>query len=456
MSTQTTASRTDLDLTALEADVRPASVDAPVHAPVDAPVDAGVFERHESAVRSYCRSWPVVFDTAVGSWMTTTDGTRYLDLFAGAGALNYGHNPPALKGALLEHLLRDGVTHGLDMHTTAKARFLTTFHELVLAPRGLPHRVMFPGPTGANAVEAALKVARRATGRTGVVFFTDAFHGMSLGALSVTGNSAKRRGAGVPLHHTTPVPYDRSVAGADHAVLERLLGDPSSGLDLPAAVIVETVQGEGGLTAARAEWLQALAALCHRHEVLLIVDDVQMGVGRTGGFFSFEEAGITPDVVVLSKSISGYGLPMSLVLIRPEVDVWKPGEHNGTFRGNNPAFVTAEAALRTFWADDALERSTLARGERVHDGLCQIVADVVRRGGTDGTVRGRGLARGLVLAAEGLAGRVAAEAFSLGLLVETSGPHDEVVKLLPALTTSDDDLDTGLALLSEATARALA
>ena len=405
-----------------------------------------VFEDLESQVRSYCRSWPVVFDTASGSRLTDVDGRSYLDFFAGAGALNYGHNPPALKQPLIDYLMRDGITHSLDMHTTAKADFLTTFDELVLKPRGLDYKVQFPGPTGANAVESALKLARKVTGRESMINFTNAFHGMTLGALSVTGNSMKRGGAGIPLVHATPMPYDNYFDGTvpDFMWLEKLLADTGSGLNEPAAVIVETVQGEGGINPARIEWLQNLAELCTRTGMLLIVDDVQMGVGRTGPFFSFEIAGIEPDIVCLSKSIGGYGLPMALMLMKPEHDLWAPGEHNGTFRGNNPAFVTATAALREYWSDDVLERSTIAKGEQVHAVFTELAA------ATEGLVpKGRGLARGLAFAQPELAAKTCAAAFERGLLMETSGPSDEVMKVMPALTITDDELTEGLEIVRE-------
>ncbi|MGC0358976.1 diaminobutyrate-2-oxoglutarate transaminase [Streptomyces sp. SAI-124] len=340
--------------------------------------DLSVFETLESEVRSYCRGWPTVFDRAQGSRMYDEDGHAYLDFFAGAGSLNYGHNNPVLKRALIDYLERDGVTHGLDMSTTAKRTFLQTFQDLVLRPRDLPYKVMFPGPTGTNAVESALKLARKVKGREAIVSFTNAFHGMSLGSLAVTGNAFKRAGAGIPLVHGTPMPFDNYFDGTveDFLWFERLLEDQGSGLNKPAAVIVETVQGEGGINVARREWLQALAALCERQDMLLIVDDIQMGCGRTGAFFSFEEAGITPDIVTVSKSISGYGLPMSLCLFKPELDIWEPGEHNGTFRGNNPAFVTATAALEQYWADgSAMEKQTRQRGEQVEQGLISITEE---------------------------------------------------------------------------------
>lgn len=292
----------------------------------------------ESQVRRYSRVWPAVFDTASGSRLHATDGTAYLDFFAGAGALNYGHNNPRLKQALLRYLEQDRVVHGLDMFTMAREDLLDTLDTLVLRPRRLDHMVVFPGPGGANAVEAALKLARKVTHRQLVVHFSNAFHGMTLGALSVAGTAANRRAAGVPLPHTIALPYD------DPAALERLC-------DLaPAAVIVETVQGEGGLDAADGAWLRSLAERCRQAGALLISDDVQTGCGRTGPFFSTEDVGIVPDMFCLSKSVSGYGLPMALLLVRPELDAWQPGEHSSTFRGFNPAFVTGAAALRTYWS----------------------------------------------------------------------------------------------------------
>jgi diaminobutyrate-2-oxoglutarate transaminase len=281
------------------------------------------------------------------------------------------------------------------------------------------------------------------------VSFTNGFHGMTLGALSVTGNSMKRGGAGVPLVHATPMPFDDyfDQVVPDFMYLERLLTDTGSGLNRPAAVIVESVQGEGGVNAARADWLRGLSALCREHGILLILDDIQMGCGRTGGFFSFEEAGIVPDMITLSKSISGYGLPMALTLIRPELDIWEPGEHNGTFRGVGPAFATATAALETYWQDDSLERSTLAKGAYVESRFNRIAARYADR--YELLVKGRGLARGLGLPTGEQAGRVSRAAFERGVLVETSGPSDEVVKLLPALTMSEDQLREGLDIIEQ-------
>jgi diaminobutyrate-2-oxoglutarate transaminase len=213
-------------------------------------------------------------------------------------------------------------------------------------------------------------------------------------------------------------------------------------------VIVETVQGEGGINVARPEWLHALAELCARRDMLLIVDDIQMGCGRTGAFFSFEESGIVPDIVTVSKSISGYGLPMSLCLFKPELDVWEPGEHNGTFRGNNPAFVTAAATLETYWTDGpAMEKQTLSRGQQVDEALGALQDE---HQGEIKEYRGRGLVWGVEFHDRDRAGAIARRAFELGLLIETSGPESEVVKLLPALTITPDELDEGLRTLARA------
>ncbi|WP_433231670.1 diaminobutyrate--2-oxoglutarate transaminase [Actinomadura formosensis] len=407
-----------------------------------------VFASLESEVRGYCRGWPTVFTTARGSHMTDENGKTYLDFFAGAGTLNYGHNNPQLKRRLLDYLAGDAIVHSLDMYTAAKREFLERFKEYVLRPRELDYKVQFPGPAGNHSVEAALKLARKYTGRETVVSFTNAFHGMTLGALAVTGNSMKRTGAGVPLGHGVAMPYDNYLDGRtpDFLLFETMLDDSGSGLDKPAAVIVETVQGEGGINVATAEWLRHLQDLCRRHHILLIVDDVQMGCGRTGRFFSFEEAGIVPDIVCLSKSLSGYGLPFAVTLMKRELDVWDPGEHNGTFRGFNPAFVTAVAALEHYWTGDDMEKQTLSKGQQVQAALEEIA---LAHAGAISTIRGRGLAWGLVMNDPEMASKVCAEAFDRGLLMETSGPEGEVVKLLPPLTTTEAELAHGLEIIAD-------
>ena len=417
-------------------------------------LDTDIFSQLESGVRSYSRSWPVVFDRAEGCTLWDEQGNEYLDFFAGAGSLNYGHNNPMLTQVLIDYLQSNRIVHSLDMFTTARRDFLKTFQEVILEPRDLDYKVVFPGPGGTNAVEAALKLARKVTGRESIVNFTNAFHGMTLGALSVTGNSLKREGAGVPLVHVTPMPYDDyfNQDYPDFFYFKRLLEDSGSGLNTPAAVIVESVQGEGGINAARAEWLRGLSELCKEYDILLILDDIQMGCGRTGGFFSFEEAGIKPDIVCLSKSISASGLPLALTLIRPDLDVWEPGEHNGTFRGIAPAFDTATAAIKKYWSDDQLTQSTIAKGLKVESRFNALVS---KYPDAHLIAKGRVLARGLQFETGELAGRVCEEAFARGLLMETSGPDGEVMKVLPALTITDEELARGLDIIDEAVAAVL-
>lgn len=408
------------------------------------------FERLESEVRSYSRSWPVVFDTATGATLVDEEGKEYLDFFAGAGALNYGHNPVELRRELVDYLAKGGITHSLDTATTAKEKFLLTFEELILQPRELEYKIMFPGPTGTNAVESALKLARKVTGRETVISFTNAFHGMTLGSLAVTGNAMKRAGAGVPLHHAVAMPFEGSLEGHDTLdQLEFFLANEGSGVELPAAVVVETVQAEGGVNVASAEWMRRLQLLCREHGILLIVDDIQVGCGRTGPFFSFEEMDLEfePDIVCLSKSLSGYGLPFAIVLFDPRLDVWTPGEHNGTFRGFNLAFVTATAALRQWWSDDQLTKDVKRRSEIVEEHLGKLVANHPE---VFHETRGRGLIQGMECRVPDVADAISTRAFELGLVLETAGPESEVVKLLPSLTISDEDLKKGLNLLSQA------
>ncbi len=413
-----------------------------------------IFERLESEVRGYVRSFPVVFTKARGAELWDEEGKRYIDFFAGAGTLNYGHNEPHMKARLLEYLQRDGVVHGLDMATSAKKAFLETFEQTILQPRGLHYKVQFPGPTGTNAVEAALKLARLAKGRTNVVAFTHAFHGVTGGSLAATANEKFRTAAGQPLTNVQFMPYDGYIDGLDSAeLLERMLGDRSSGLDAPAAVIVETVQGEGGVNAASFEWLRNVEQVCRRHDALLIVDDIQVGCGRTGTFFSFEDAGISPDIITLSKSLSGFGLPMALVLMKPVLDIWKPGEHNGTFRGNNLAFVTAREALERYWSGHGLARDVARKGKTMGAWLEHLV-DAYPGGRFE--VRGRGMIQGLASPVPGLATRIAAAAFRRGAIVETSGPEDEVLKLLPPLNIDSGMLADGLAVIEQSAAELLA
>ncbi len=417
-------------------------------------MNLNIFNRLESEVRGYIRSFPVLFAKASGAQLIDHEGRSYVDFFSGAGTLNYGHNNPALKRQLIDYLDADGLVHGLDMATVAKKEFLETFERVILKPRELDYKIQFPGPTGTNAVEAALKLARQVKGRANIISFTNGFHGVSGGSLAATGNSKFRDAAGIALDNTTFMPYDGYLG--EHAdtteYLERMLADKSSGVDAPAAVIVETVQGEGGVNVASYAWLRALEQVCRRNDMLLIVDDIQVGCGRTGTFFSFEKAGIFPDIVTLSKSISGFGLPMSLVLMKSELDVWAPGAHNGTFRGNNLAFVTAKAALLQYWVSGELEEGVRRKASIMH-GWLEHIAGGYPEGNF--SVRGRGMIQGLVTDNPELAAKVARRAFENGLVVETSGSEDQVIKLLPPLTIDDAALRKGLEILEQSVADTL-
>lgn len=404
------------------------------------------FHELESEVRSYSRSFPTVFERAKGYQLWDTEGEAFIDFFAGAGTLNYGHNNDNMKEKLIEYITNDSITHSLDMATVARGTFLEKFKQTILKPRNLDYTVMFPGPTGTNAVESALKLARNYTGRTNILSFSNGFHGMTIGSLAITGNKSKREAAGIPLQHTVTMPFDDSLTNIDSLTyIDEYLSEIGYGIDLPAAIILETIQGEGGINAASTEWLQGIEKIARKHNILLIVDDIQAGCGRTGTFFSFEEAGITPDIVCLSKSIGGYGLPMALTLFKTELDIWEPAEHNGTFRGNNLAFIAATEAL-SFWEDDAFsdaikERSAIFE-KRMQDIITKFPA-------LQGEARGRGLMLGIATPIPGLASKICAEAFERGLLMETSGPQDEVFKFLPPLIIDEAGIHNGFTIIEE-------
>ncbi len=407
-----------------------------------------IFSQKESKVKSYSNHFPVVFAKAKGCWLYTRDGKGYLDFLAGAGSLNYGHNNDILKQALLDYIEADGITHGLDMHSEAKAGFLHALHTHILEPRNLDYKVQFTGPTGTNAVEAAMKLARKVKGRNNIVAFTNGFHGCSYGALAATGNQHHRGGSGLDLQGITRIPYEGYSEGIDGLKLfEVMLNDNSSGLDKPAAVLLEVVQGEGGLNTASCDWLQKLSRICQQHDILVIVDDIQAGCGRTGTFFSFEPSGIVPDIVTLSKSIGGYGLPMAVVLFKPQFDQWKPGEHNGTFRGNNHAFVTATKAIETYWQDDKLEKHIEDLAVDVSTAINQVLRRLpklfVRQ-------KGRGLMQGIECQSGDIAEKIARTCFELGMVIETAGPNDEIIKFFCPLTISKDELKLGMTIFEQA------
>jgi diaminobutyrate-2-oxoglutarate transaminase len=412
-----------------------------------------LFEQVESEVRSYIRAFPTVFTRAKGAMLFDEAGKAYIDFFAGAGTLNYGHNNESITAAMIDYLQNDGVVHALDMATSAKKQFLQTFADTVLAPRKLDYKIQFTGPTGTNCVETALKLARRVKGRSNVVSFTNGFHGLTMGSTAVTGNKFYRREAYINRANVSFMPYDGYLGPDLNTVdyLRKSLEDNSSGLDLPAAVIVETIQAEGGVNVASFEWLRQLEQVCRDFDILLVVDDIQVGNGRSGDFFSFEAAGISPDMVTLSKSIGG-GLPMAILLLKPELDQWQPGEHTGTFRGNNLAFVASTAALSTYWQSDEFSQSVKYKSSILKDELEKTVQEFPS---LQASVRGRGLIYGLEIPADGLAKMVSKHAFEKGLVIELSGARNQVVKFLPPLTIDEETLHEGINIVNEAIANSI-
>ncbi len=402
-----------------------------------------IFESLESEVRGYIRSFPTIFTKAKGAILTDEQDVEYIDFFAGAGTLNYGHNNDAISAALIEYLQNDGIVHGLDMATTAKKEFLQTFENLILKPRNLEYKLQFTGPTGTNAVETALKLARLVKGRSNIVTFTNGYHGLSQGSLAVTGNNEYRDESYISRCNATFMPFDGYFGDWNTLeYLRKFLDDGSSGVDIPAAVIVETIQGEGGINVASAKWLQELESICREYDILLIIDDIQVGNGRSGEFFSFEFAGINPDMVTLSKSIGG-GLPMALLLFRPDLDQWKPGEHTGTFRGNNLAFVASKVSLENYWQNDDLSNAVFYKEKILKETLEKIAQKHKDTYTID--VRGRGLAYGFEIKDDKtIAGEISEYAFKENLIVETCGSDSQVVKFLPPLVIDEDTLREGL------------
>ena len=403
-----------------------------------------IFEKYESEVRSYCRTFPKEFTKSKGAIIEDIDGNKYIDFFDGAGALNYGHNQDYIKDKLIDYLKTDGIIHSLDMYTTPKKEFIQFFEEKVLIPRNLNYKIQFTGPTGTNAVEAALKLARKVKKRENIFALMGCFHGMTLGSLALTSDKDSRKGSGLPLTNVTHIPTPYMFDNLNIVeYLDKILSDDHSGVDKPAAIIIETVQAEGGIYVFDNKFLQGVRAICDKHDILLIVDDIQVGCARTGTFFSFERAGIIPDMVVMSKSIGGYGMPMALTLIRPELDIWKPAEHNGTFRGNQLSMVAAKAGLEVM-LNEKVEKQVKDKEKIVKKYLEEnINHDNVE-------IRGIGLIWGIDVHSEELSKKIVNECFNNGLILERAGRENRVVKIMPPLTIDNDVLLEGLGILSKA------
>lgn len=406
-----------------------------------------VFEEKESQVRSYCRKYPVVFDHALNAEMFSNKGERYIDFLSVAGSMNYGHNNPEIKKAIIDYLSQNRIINALDMYTIAKAEFLETFNKQILEPRNMNYRIMCCGPTGANGVEAALKLARKNKKRTGIIAFGGAFHGMSLGALAITTDRISREGGGIPLENVNFIPYDGTRNFDSLAYLRWALEDDHSGIDKPAAIILETIQAEGGINIATAEWLRGIRRICTEHDILMIVDDIQVGNGRTGTFFSFENAGIVPDMVILSKSISGFGIPMALLLIKPEYDIFRPAEHNGTFRGNQLGFVGATAGI-DYYVKHLLDEEVKRKGKIIEDYLFREIKVI----DNEIIIRGKGMIWGLDFSTidPKYALDLVHQSFNRGVICEVAGRKDSVLKIMPPLTIEDEVLIEGLDIIKKA------
>lgn len=425
--------------------------------------------RRESSARTYARWLPIVPVRAYGMVVEGADGRRYLDCLGGAGTLALGHNHPVVVEAIQAVLARGAPLHVLDLATPEKDDFVSALMDVL--PPGLRDggRVHFCGPAGTDAVEAAIKLAHTATGRRGLLAFTGAYHGMTLGALAATGATAPKLhvpGIGVEVTRL-PFPYayrcpfgigGQASARLGAGFVERMLDDPSGGVVPPAAMLVEPVQGEGGVVPAPDGWMREMRRITAERGIPLIVDEVQTGVGRTGAMWAVEHSGIEPDAMVLSKAIGG-SLPLAVVVYSDRLDGWAPGAHTGTFRGTTLAMAAGAATIRHVTEEDLPARAA-DLGVRIAASLRHLA----RQTDCIGDVRGRGLMLGVELvepdgepdvagarpAAPGLAQRVRAEALSRGLIVELGGRHDAVVRLLPPLTMTDEEADSVIERLAGA------
>lgn len=410
-------------------------------------MDKKVFETYESEVRSYCRKFPTIFTSAKNAILKDADGNEYIDFLCGAGSVNYGHNNDYIKNKVIEYLQKDGIVHSLDLYTVAKGEFIQYFEEKVLKPRGYDYKIMFTGPTGANSMEAALKLARKVTGRSNVFALMGAFHGMTLGTLAMTTDEGARKGAGISLENVTHIPAPYMYPELDTIkYMENLIEDDHSGVETPAALVVEPLQAEGGINVLSDEWLQGARAFCDKYGIMLIMDEIQVGNCRTGSFFCHEHAGIKPDIITMAKSIGGMGMPFAITLFKPELDKWSPGEHNGTFRGFQLATVAGKAGLE-FMLENHIEEEVKRKGEIVENFLkvqLPMISDKLN-------YRGRGLMWGINMEAypDGTAKAISAECFKRGLIVELAGRKDCVLKIMPPLTVEDEVLQKGLEIIIE-------
>ena len=442
-----------------------ARLEAPkVRTTIPGPESARLLDRQgerESNARTYPRRLTIAPRRGLGSYIEDVDGNVFIDFLTGAGVLSLGHSHPEVIEAVARQLPL--LTHGLDFPTEIKDEFITA--QLSMLPEGMraSTKIGFTGPTGANAVEAALKLCKIATGRSEIISFQGGFHGSTTGSMSVTGLVSQRAGVAntMPGVQFFPYPYSlRSRFGADEDgtrcldYFERTLKDPLSGISLPAAVILEVVQGEGGVIPAPTDFIQGVRRVTRELDIPLIVDEVQCGCGRSGTWFAFEQHGIVPDVIVASKALSGIGLPIALILYDERLDVWKPGQHIGTFRGNQVAFAGGVVAIEIIKRDGILE-NVRELGAYALDAL----EEIAREHAIVAEARGSGLMLGLELAdpqtgEHNGAAAVAVQRAALerGLILELGGREDSVIRLLPPLNVTRRTLDQALEILREALA----
>ncbi|EGQ9762735.1 MULTISPECIES: pyridoxal phosphate-dependent class III aminotransferase [Vibrio] len=424
---------------------------------------------HESEVRSYPRRLPIAIKQAFGCLVEDTRGQIFLDCLAGAGTLALGYNHPEINQALKEQLDSGLPYQTLDIATSAKTTFIQSVKSFLPQELSENSVIQFCGPSGADAVEAAIKLAKQTTGRNTMFAFRGAYHGMTNGTMGMMGNlgtKARRTGLMSDVHFM-PFPYNLRCpfglggdegAKASIRYIDRLLNDDESGIMKPAAIIVEPVQGEGGVVPAPAFWLRELRRICDEHGILLIFDEIQCGIGKTGYNFAFEESGIVPDILCLSKAIGG-GLPMSLLVINKQHDTWKPGEHTGTFRGNQLAMVSGAKALEIIQRDNLVEHANIA-GQYLRYGL----ESIQKRVNCIAEVRGKGLMLGVEIknpdgelnkfgepqADSELTLSIQRAALERGLIVEKGGREGAVIRFLPPLIISFEQIDFALRVFEDA------
>ncbi|MBO8164002.1 MAG: aspartate aminotransferase family protein [Brevibacillus sp.] len=429
--------------------------------------------RRESNARSYPRRIPIAIAEADGIYVKDVEGRSYIDCLAGAGTLALGHNHPVVIEAIRKALEEKRPLHALDLATPIKDEFVEQLFASLPAEFAQRARIQFCSPSGSDAVEAAIKLVKTATGRRSMLAFQGGYHGMTHGSLSLMGNVKPKTDVAnlMPDVHFLPYPYSYrcpfGVGGEQghrigSAYIERLLDDPECGVVAPAGMIVEIVQGEGGVIPAPDEWIREMSRITKKNKIPLIVDEVQTGLGRTGRLYAFEQAGIVPDVIVLSKAIGGT-LPLAVIVYREELDAWAPGAHAGTFRGNQLAMAAGTATLR-FITENRLAERAEVRGSR----LMALLRDIQRQSTGIGEVRGRGLMIGVEIvdkeqecdqlgaypAHPELADRIQQECIKRGLILELGGRHGSVVRFLPPLTVTDEQINQIADIFSEAVAQA--